>query len=113
MEKNQVKEEKKLQEEAKNHQNDGKKQTAEVKKNAENEEINALRKEAEQMRDKFMRTYAEMENIKKRCQNEIEKNAKIAISDFALDLLPVADNLERALAQPVPEELKDNAFIKS
>lgn len=113
MEKNQVKEEKKLQEEAKNHQNDGKKQTAEVKKNAENEEINALRKEAEQMRDKFMRTYAEMENIKKRCQIEIEKNAKIAISDFALDLLPVADNLERALAQPVPEELKDNAFIKS
>ena len=30
-----------------------------------------------------------------------------------MDLLPVADNLERALAQPVPEELKDNAFIKS
>ena len=113
MEKNQAKEEKKLQEEAKPHQNDGKKQAAEAKKNVTNEEVEALRKEAEQMRDKFVRTYAEMENIKKRCQVEIEKNAKIAISDFALDLLPVADNLERALSQPVPEELKDNAFIKS
>ena len=72
-----------------------------------------LEKEAAEMRDKFVRTYAEMENIKKRCQNEIEKNAKIAIADFALDLLPVADNLERALAQEIPAELVDNAFIKN
>ena len=72
-----------------------------------------LEKEAAEMRDKFVRTYAEMENIKKRCQNEIEKNAKIAIADFALDLLPVADNLERALAQEIPAELSDNAFIKN
>ena len=72
-----------------------------------------LEKEAVEMRDKFMRTYAEMENIKKRCQNEIEKNAKIAIGDFALDLLPVADNLERALAQEIPAELADNMFIQN
>lgn len=72
-----------------------------------------LEKEASEMRDKFVRTYAEMENIKKRCQNEIEKNAKIAIADFALDLLPVADNLERALAQEIPSKLADNAFIKN
>ena len=113
MEKNQVKEEKKIAQEAKNQQNEPKKGTSDAKKSTENPEIEALRKEAEQMRDKFVRTYAEMENIKKRCQNEIEKNAKIAIADFALDLLPVVDNLERALAQPVPEELKDNTFIKS
>jgi molecular chaperone GrpE len=73
----------------------------------------ALEKEAADMRDKFMRTYAEMENIKKRCQNEIEKNAKIAIADFALDLLPVADNLERALAQEIPADLAGNAFIQN
>jgi molecular chaperone GrpE len=72
-----------------------------------------LEKEAAEMRDKFMRTYAEMENIKKRCQNEIEKNAKIAIADFALSLLPVADNLERALSQEIPAELSENVFIKN
>lgn len=105
MQKNQVKPEKKN-ENPQQHNN----QKAETK---ENDKIAALEKEAADMRDKFMRTYAEMENIKKRCQNEIEKNAKVAIADFALDLLPVADNLERALAQEIPPELKDNAFLKN
>jgi len=75
--------------------------------------IAELEKEAAEMRDKFMRTYAEMENIKKRSQLEIEKNAKIAIADFALDLLPAVDNLERALDQPIPDELKNNEFLKN
>lgn len=114
MEKNQEKEQKKPVMEEKKRSEQAKTQAQEQKKQPDNQQqIEALRQEAEQMRDKFMRTYAEMENIKKRCQNEIEKNAKIAIADFALDLLPVADNLERALAQPVPDELKDNAFIKN
>ncbi len=80
---------------------------------APEETLEKLQKEAAEMRDKFMRTYAEMENIKKRCQAEIEKNAKIAIADFALALLPVADNLARALALPIPAELEDNAYLKS
>ena len=113
MEKNQAKEEKKVVNDQKNMPNDAKKAAPEAKKDAVNAEIAELKKQAAEWHDKFMRAYAEMENIKKRSQAEIEKNAKIAISDFALDLLPVADNLERALAQPVPEELKDNAFIKS
>ena len=74
------------------------------------ETIKKLEKETVELRDKFMRTYAEMENIKKRCQAEIEKNAKVAIADFALALLPVADNLARALALPIPTELEDNAY---
>ena len=65
------------------------------------------------MKDKYIRTYAEMENIKKRCQTEIQQRSKVAISDFALDVLPVADNLSRALDAPIPEELKDNEFIKN
>jgi len=106
MQKNQVKPEKKN-ENAQQHHSAPKPETK------ENDKIAALEKEAAEMRDKFMRTYAEMENIKKRCQNEIEKNAKVAIADFALDLLPVADNLERALAQEIPDELKNNDFLKN
>lgn len=106
MQKNQVKPEKKNENAQQNH-------SAPKAETKENDKIAALEKEAAEMRDKFMRTYAEMENIKKRCQNEIEKNAKVAIADFALDLLPVADNLERALAQEIPPELKDNAFLKN
>ena len=77
------------------------------------ETIKKLEKETVELRDKFMRAYAEMENVKKRSQIEIEKNAKIAIADFALALLPVADNLARALALPIPTELEDNAYLKS
>ena len=87
--------------------------TTDKKKNPHEEEIEKLKEQNAVLSDKFIRTYAEMENIRKRCQTEIEKNAKIAIGDFALDLLPVADNLTRAVAQPVPEELSDNAFIKN
>lgn len=77
------------------------------------ETIKKLEKETAELRDKFMRAYAEMENVKKRSQIEIEKNAKIAIADFALALLPVADNLARALALPIPTELENNAYLKS
>ncbi len=77
------------------------------------ETIKKLEKETTELRDKFMRAYAEMENVKKRSQIEIEKNAKIAIADFALALLPVADNLARALALPIPTELENNAYLKS
>ncbi len=111
MQKNQVKPEKKN-EQAQNPV-PPKAEKAPKTETVNDERLAALEKEAAEMRDKFMRTYAEMENVKRRCQNEIEKNAKIAIADFALDLLPVADNLERALAQPIPDELVDNEFIKN
>lgn len=111
MQKNQVKPEKKN-ENPQNHHHD-KPADAPKPVNETNERLAVLEKEAAEMRDKFIRTYAEMENIKKRCQNEIEKNAKVAIADFALDLLPVADNLERALSQEIPPELAENAFLKN
>ena len=44
-----------------------------------------------------MRAYADAENTKKRCAQEIEKNSKYAISSFAKELLSVADNLHRAI----------------
>jgi len=82
MTKNQVKPEKKNEnvelKENKAQENDVKK-TPSPAPDATAVRLVELEKEASEMRDKFVRTYAEMENIKKRCQNEIEKNAKIAI----------------------------------
>lgn len=57
----------------------------------------ALKAENAKLKDAFLRAYAEAENIKKRCQQEIEKNSKFAISSFAKELLSVADNLQRAI----------------
>ncbi|MBP5353060.1 MAG: nucleotide exchange factor GrpE [Alphaproteobacteria bacterium] len=63
----------------------------------ENDALAQLQAEYDKLKDSFLRTYAEAENIKKRCQQEIEKNNKYAIAAFAKELLSVADNLQRAV----------------
>lgn len=52
---------------------------------------------AAEMQDAFMRAKAETENIRRRAQEEITRASKFAIEDFADALMPVKDNLERAL----------------
>ena len=42
--------------------------------------------------------------MQKRLQNEFELSKKYRIQSFALDILPVIDNCERALAQPTTDE---------
>lgn len=49
------------------------------------------------LKNDYIRLYAEMDNMKKRSQQEAEKTIKFAISSFAKELLGVADNLERAI----------------
>lgn len=73
-----------------------KKEKAENKK--EPDELEILKEENQKLKDSFLRAYAEAENTKKRCAQEIEKNSKYAISSFAKELLVVADNLGRALS---------------
>ncbi|XP_062017670.1 grpE protein homolog 2, mitochondrial-like isoform X2 [Rosa rugosa] len=53
-------------------------------------------KEIEKMQDKFLRSYAEMENVMDRTRREAENTKKFSIQNFAKSLLDVADNLGRA-----------------
>jgi molecular chaperone GrpE len=55
------------------------------------EEIAALKEEA-------LRAHAESQNARRRAEQDIEKARKFALERFVNDLLPVADNLERAIA---------------
>lgn len=48
-------------------------------------------------RDSLLRAKAEMENVRRRTELDIEKAHKFALEKFAGDLLPVVDSLERAL----------------
>ncbi|CUX97469.1 nucleotide exchange factor GrpE [Candidatus Hoaglandella endobia] len=48
-------------------------------------------------RDNLLRAKAEMENIRRRSEQDIEKAHKFALERFVGELLPVIDNLERAL----------------
>lgn len=69
----------------------------EAEQSAADEEIEKLKAENRQLKEEFLRAYADAENTKKRYAQEIEKNNKYAISSFAKELLTVADNLHRAI----------------
>ncbi len=71
------------------------------------ERIEQLEEENKKLKDDFLRTFAEAENTKKRCLQEIEKNNKYAIASFAKELLGVADNLQRAIDASAKENKCD------
>lgn len=68
--------------------------------------IEELEAEIGKLKDLYMRSQAEMENLRRRTQIELEKRSKFAISSFAHDLLPVNDNLSRAM-ESIPQEIRD------
>ena len=60
--------------------------------------------EVAEYKDKALRAVAELENYRRRSDKEREDVAKYAITNFAREMLPVADNLRRALdSQPKAE----------
>lgn len=62
-----------------------------------------LRSEVDKLNNDYARAYADTENMRKRLQNEADIKQKYRIQSFASDILPVIDNLERALSQEVNE----------
>lgn len=56
-----------------------------------------------EQRDLLLRAQAEVQNMRRRCEQDVEKAHKFALERFAGDLLSVVDNLERALAAVPPE----------
>ncbi|QDU29654.1 heat shock protein GrpE [Anatilimnocola aggregata] len=59
--------------------------------------IDQLQAELKKAQDELLRQQAEFENFRKRKAREMEEERKYTILPFARDLLPVVDNLERAL----------------
>jgi len=60
-------------------------------------EIKALKKDKEELKDKYLRTLAEMENLRKRLERDKSEFQQFALSDVLRELLVVLDNFERAL----------------
>jgi molecular chaperone GrpE len=48
-------------------------------------------------RDSALRAQADAQNVKRRAEQDVEKARKFALEQFAKELLPVVDNMERAL----------------
>lgn len=60
-------------------------------------QLAAVKDEAGQRQDAALRATAEAENIRRRAAQEVQKARDFALEKFAGELLPVVDNLERAL----------------
>lgn len=58
----------------------------------------ALQARLNELNDQFLRSQAEMQNVRRRADEEVAKARKFAVESFAESLLPVCDSLEAGLA---------------
>jgi molecular chaperone GrpE len=61
-------------------------------------ELDELRQSYDELNDRYLRLAADFENFKKRNARDTESRISYAIEQFAVEILEIVDNLERALA---------------
>ena len=71
-----------------------------------------LEAELARLKDQLLRAMAETENVRRRLEQQAEDRGKYAMSSFAKDMLPVADNLRRALDSIPAESLGSDALAQ-
>ncbi len=64
--------------------------------------LEAAEAKAKEADEQYLRALAEMENVRRRAQEDVSKAHKFAIESFAESVLPVRDSLEMALTVEVP-----------
>ncbi|MDD4624158.1 MAG: nucleotide exchange factor GrpE [Tenericutes bacterium] len=67
------------------------------KKEDNNEELEKIKLENIELNDKVLRSLAELQNYKKRKDEELNRMLKYSDEDLILELLPIIDNFERAI----------------
>jgi molecular chaperone GrpE len=72
----------------------------------EEDQVAELTAEVAALKDRLVRTYADLENTRKRAERDRQDALKFGASKFARDMCEVADNLRRALSS-VPEDAGD------
>lgn len=70
--------------------------------------VEALRTENADLKDRVLRTQAEMENLRKRTERDVADTRSYAIAGFARDMLSATDALSRALLV-IPAETRESA----
>ena len=74
------------------------------KKSREAEALEACEAEKKKLEDRYLRLMAEYDNYRRRTQKERENIYPDAVADTLKELLPVLDNLQRALDTPCADE---------
>ena len=74
-------------------------------------ELEALQEELAMAKDAALRAQADAINAQRRAELDVEKARKFALQRFANDLLPVVDNLERALEASAESDAEGIAAV--
>ncbi|MFT4130846.1 nucleotide exchange factor GrpE [Labrys sp. (in: a-proteobacteria)] len=77
------------------------------------EVLTKLQAENAELKDRVLRAMAEIENVRRRGERELNDARQYAIAKFAGDMLGVADNMERALASVPAEARETDAAVKA
>ncbi|PPI78463.1 nucleotide exchange factor GrpE [Marinobacter flavimaris] len=64
---------------------------------SETSEVEALQAQVQEFQEQMLRSQAEMQNVRRRAEIDVEKAHKFALEKFVKELLPVADSLEKAV----------------
>src|SRR6195256_2029653 len=67
-----------------------------------------LAKEAAELKDRLLRTLAEMENLRRRTEREVADARVYGVTNFARDIVGVADGMERAM-KALDDGIRDKA----
>ncbi len=76
-------------------------------------EIETLRAEVTSLKDQLLRALAESENARRRAERDREDATKFAVSNFARDMVAIADDLTRALDSLSEEDKAQEGALKT
>nr|QIQ10522.1 Protein GrpE [uncultured bacterium] len=74
-------------------------------------EAEALREEVANVREQLLRAHAEMQNVRRRAENDVDKARKFALERFVRELLPVVDSLEKATEAMSGKEVPESVAV--
>lgn len=82
-------------------------QPAEEPPVAEPDPLETLKAENAELRDRYLRLAAEMDNLRRRTERDVKDAKSYSVAGFARDMLAVSDNLRRAI-EAIPDEARQS-----
>lgn len=74
---------------------------------AEPDPLETLKAENAELRDRYLRLAAEMDNLRRRTERDVKDAKSYSVAGFARDMLAVSDNLRRAI-EAIPDEARQS-----
>lgn len=85
-------------------------ETVEAQEPSQPNPVELLKAENGELRDRYLRLAAEMDNLRRRTEREVKDAKSYSVAGFARDMLAVADNLRRTL-DAIPAEARADAGL--